>query len=330
MKSVILSFILIAWSIMVFAQPGAISNILVSQGTGESERVVDIMFDLSGNDPYYELTMEVSFDNGGTYTPIDPGEVSGGSIVTPGAGIQLVWDGRVSYAGIASDMARIRITAITYPCGDPITDIDGNVYNTVLIGEQCWMAENLKTTRYRNEIPIENIPDNTDWRNSTTGAYAWYDNDISWKDSFGALYNWYAVNDTNGLCPPGWHVPSDAEWTALSDYVSSQSGYICDSNSEWIGKALAATTVWDTSTNICVPGNNPTANNVTGFSGLPGGFRSFSGGFGSVGKNGVWFSSTEFEDDYALYRSINFSLPKLNPGHHPKYYGFSVRCIKDD
>jgi len=106
-----------------------------------------------------------------------------------------------------------------------VTDIDGNVYRTVQIGNQVWMAENLKTTKYPDGTSIS-YPgaDNTAWQNNTTGAYAWYNNDISWKDSYGALYNWHAVNSDKGLCPPGWHVPSDAEWTQLVDYVVSQ-GY---------------------------------------------------------------------------------------------------------
>jgi len=100
-----------------------------------------------------------------------------------------------------------------------ITDIEGNTYNTVQIGEQCWMKENLKTTTYNNGTPITNVPDQNEWFNLTSEAYAWYDNDITWKDSYGALYNWYTTNDPNSLCPQGWHVPTHDEWTALTDYL---------------------------------------------------------------------------------------------------------------
>ncbi|MDZ7743914.1 MAG: FISUMP domain-containing protein [Bacteroidota bacterium] len=111
------------------------------------------------------------------------------------------------------------------PCpGTPtVTDIDGNVYNTVLIGNQCWMKENLKTTTYRNGTEIPNVTDANAWQILTTGAYVWYDNDISWKDSYGALYNWYTTIDPNGLCPAGWHVPTNDEWTDLTDYLSAES-----------------------------------------------------------------------------------------------------------
>ena len=104
-------------------------------------------------------------------------------------------------------------------CPPTITDFDGNTYNTVQIDSQCWMAENLKTTTYRNGIPIPNVTNASSWENLSTGAYVWYNNDILWKDLYGGLYNWYATVDTNGLCPTGWHIPSDDEWTELTDYI---------------------------------------------------------------------------------------------------------------
>ncbi len=106
-----------------------------------------------------------------------------------------------------------------WECGNQINDIDGNTYNTVLIGTQCWMKENLKTTTYANGTPIPNVTDNTAWQNLTTGAYAWYENEIGWKDSYGALYNWYTTVDANGLCPTGWHVPAQSEWTDLTNHI---------------------------------------------------------------------------------------------------------------
>jgi uncharacterized protein (TIGR02145 family) len=101
-------------------------------------------------------------------------------------------------------------------------DEDGNHYGVVTIGDQVWMQENLKTTTYRNGTSIPNVTGADDWSNLTTGAFVWYDNDISWKDSYGALYNWFAANNANGLCPNGWHVPSRAEWLQLVNYVESQ------------------------------------------------------------------------------------------------------------
>jgi uncharacterized protein (TIGR02145 family) len=328
MKSAILSFILIAWSIMAFAQPGAISNIQVSQGAGENDRVVDIMFDLSGNDPYYELTMEVSFDNGGTYAPIDPGEVSGASIVTPGAGIQLVWDGRVSYAGIVNDMARIMIIATTSQCGNPITDIrDGQIYNTVLIGTQCWMAENLNVG-----VRIDGISDQTN--NGIVEKYC-YDDLESNCDIYGGLYQWDEMMDyttqegTQGICPPGWHAPTYADWKALTDYVRSQPEYLCNGNTSYIAKALAATTHWLTHTNTCAVGNNLAANNATGFSALPGGYRLPDGSFGELGDIGQWWSSAEINSELAWHRRMYHNVGGVLWGSGYTTGGRSLRCLKD-
>ena len=107
----------------------------------------------------------------------------------------------------------------SWRCGDVLVDIDGNTYNTVQIGDQCWMKENLKTTTYRNGTAIPNVTDANAWSNVHYGAYVWYDNDITWKDKYGALYNWFTTVDANGLCPTGWHVPTNDEWTALTDYI---------------------------------------------------------------------------------------------------------------
>lgn len=156
-----------------------------------------------------------------------------------------------------------------------VTDIDNNTYNTVQIGLQCWLKENLRTSRYANGMSIA-LGSCT----STTTAYRYYpDNNSSNVPSYGYLYNWKAVmgnsssswtnpSGVQGICPTGWHVPSDAEWTQLTNYVSSQSQYVCGSNIK-IAKALASTTGWNSSTNTCAVGNNPSSNNVTGFSAFP-------------------------------------------------------------
>ena len=325
MKSAILSFILISWVHMAFAQPGSITNIQVSQGAGDNERVVDILFDLSGNDLVYDLELEVSFDDGGTYAPIDPGEVTGALTVSPGAGIHLVWDGRVSYAGIATDMARIRITATTSQCGNPITDIrDGQIYNTVLIGTQCWMAENLNVgTRINSSQNQTN--------NAVIEKYC-YDDLESNCDIYGGLYQWdeamqYSTQQgVQGICPPGWHFPTNAEWKALTDYVSSQPEYLCNSNTSYIAKALAATTHWLTHTNTCAVGNNLAANNATGFSALPGGGRSPDGSFNGIGEYDTWWSSTEYTNRGRKLRYFDGSVKLYN---YYKTIGFSVRCLRD-
>ncbi len=100
-----------------------------------------------------------------------------------------------------------------------VTDIDGNVYRTVKIGTQVWMAENLKTTKYRNGDPIANVTNGASWKALTTGAYCWYNNDAENKVTYGGLYNWFVVADSRKIAPTGWHVPTDAEWTVLTDFL---------------------------------------------------------------------------------------------------------------
>ena len=178
-----------------------------------------------------------------------------------------------------------------------MTDIDGNVYNTVMLGTQCWMKENLRTTKYADGTSISQGSST-----STTVAYWYYpDNDASNKTTYGLLYNWKAVmrnssssssnpSGVQGVCPTGWHVPSDAEWTQLTDYVSSQSEYVCGSDNmyTYIAKALAGTTGWSSSTNTCAVGNTPSQNNSTGFGALPAG--RYDNHFGT---NANFWSATE-------------------------------------
>ena len=119
--------------------------------------------------------------------------------------------------------------------GEGVTDIDGNFYPSVIIGFQEWMSENLKTTKYSNGNPIDYPGDDLSaWDNNTTGAYSWYFNNIAWKESYGALYNWYATNNPNGLCPVGWRVPSSTEWIQMIDYVVAQ-GYPNEGGYDYIG-----------------------------------------------------------------------------------------------
>src|ERR1035437_3093980 len=125
-----------------------------------------------------------------------------------------------------------------------VTDKDGNVYHTVTIGTQTWMVENLKTTKYNDGTAIPNVTSVTGWRNLTTGAYCNYENDIANGTKYGHLYNWYAVN-TGKLAPKGWHVPTDAEWQTLGNYVKIHLG-----SSGTVAKALAATTGWNTPTYV--------------------------------------------------------------------------------
>ncbi len=219
------------------------------------------------------------------------------------------------------------------PCPDfpNVTDVDGNVYNTVLIGSQCWMAENLKTTTYNNNLPIPNVTETGDWLSLTTGAYVWQSNDISWKDLYGALYNWWAIDNPAGLCPTGWHVPEDDEWTVLTDFIGGM-------GSPHGNELKSCRQVNSPLGGDCLTTEHPRWNyadthygtNDYFFSVFPGGFRSiFGGGFWDIGDTGNWWTSTESSTDEAVRRAIGDEWGGVYEYNSDKRYGFSVRCIKD-
>jgi uncharacterized protein (TIGR02145 family) len=220
---------------------------------------------------------------------------------------------------------------IEFICGDQITDIEGNVYNTVLIGTQCWMKENLKTTTYRNGTPIPNVTDNSTWANLTTGAYVWYNNDINWKDKYGALYNWYASVDGSGICPEGWHVPSQDNWTILTDFIggtSSPTGQKLKScrrvNSPLGGDCNTSTHPrWNEDTWSLHYGTDD-----YGFSGLPGGYRYALGSFNIMGFVGIWWTSTEVSSLNALAFSLVYNISHVNFFDESRKEGYSIRCLK--
>lgn len=211
-----------------------------------------------------------------------------------------------------------------------VTDIDGNIYHTVNIGTQTWMIENLKTTKYRDGTSIPNITDGTTWSNLTTPGYCFFNNAAANKSTYGALYNWYTVN-TNKLAPTGWHVPTDAEWSALENYLIAN-GYNYDGTTTGnkIAKSLAATTLWGAcTTEPGTIGNGFTKNNTSGFSGLPGGSRNNEGPFYGYGY-GTWWSSTQYDSEYAWHRALFTCNPSVYRGANNKKYGYSVRCLRDN
>ena len=210
------------------------------------------------------------------------------------------------------------------------TDADGNNYNVVTIGTQTWMAENLKTTKYNDGTAIPNVTYDTSWANLTTGAYCWYNNDApTYKNMYGALYNWFTVN-TGNLAPKGWHVSTDSEWTILENYLITN-GYNYDGSSsgDYLAKSLAATTNWTTYTAAGDIGNDLSKNNSTGFSALPGGCRG-EYEFYDIGNSSHWWSSTELTTGIAWYRSLDYNYSFLGRGYDAKFVGFRVRCVRDN
>jgi uncharacterized protein (TIGR02145 family) len=200
---------------------------------------------------------------------------------------------------------------------------DGRTYDLVEIGGQCWFADNLATDQYRNGDPIPTGLDNTTWQNTTAGAYAIYNNDPANDVTYGKLYNWYTTVDTRGLCPTGWHVPSDCEWMYLE---SSLGMSVADQETEGYrgtneDGALKATTNWNSP--------NTGATNSSGFTALPGGYRDDVGTYDIIGYAGFWWSSTEYDSFDAWYRELNYGNSDVGRTNYVKQNGFSVRCVRD-
>lgn len=191
-----------------------------------------------------------------------------------------------------------------------VNDIDDNVYKTITIGTQTWMAENLKTTKYNDGTAIPFLPDMTAWSDSASPGYCWYNNDSL---VYGALYNWYAVN-ANNLCPAGWHVPSDTEWSLLTTYAG--------------GESTAAEKLMEAG-NVHWLTPNYSLTNETGFTALPGGYRGTDGTYNNIKRYVYWWTSTEYSSLYAYNRSILYSFSYVDRSNTGKKGGFSVRCIKD-
>ena len=188
-------------------------------------------------------------------------------------------------------------------------DGDGNEYDTIVIGTQTWLKENLKTTTYRFGNPVRLITDNSEWTTWQQGAYCWYDNNPSYKDVYGALYNWYAAH-TQALCPAGWHVPTTAEWNTLIDYCGGEYEAGCKLKETGTGH-------W-ASPNTC-------ATNESGFSALPGGARYFADGtFYKLREIGQFWASDNF---YKFGLGSTYGSTSMIYWY--KQAGFSVRCIKD-
>jgi uncharacterized protein (TIGR02145 family) len=199
------------------------------------------------------------------------------------------------------------------PGEDTLTDIEGNVYNTVTIGDQIWMKENLKTTQFNDGKVIPLVTDKSDWENLRTPGYCWYENSKSIGATYGALYNWYTVN-TGKLCPGGWHVPIDEEWTILTSYLGGE---------DVAGRKLkeSGTNHWESP--------NTGATNESGFTGLPGGYRNYNGNFDNIVLFGYWWSATGNEAAYAWNRYMNYNYAIVYRYSRHKEVGFSIRCIKD-
>lgn len=203
---------------------------------------------------------------------------------------------------------------------DAMTDIDGNQYSVISICNQDWSAKNLEVTHYRNGDTIPQVDDPATWSNLTTGAWCYYQNNSANGVVYGKLYNWYAINDSRGLAPQGWHIPSDAEWENLAD--------TCLSGAATAGGKIKSTGTVATATGLWL-GNFNNSTNSSNFSGLPGGSRLPNGTFTNLGNAALWWSSTQASTTNAFYREADKEMDALSGGSYIKKLGISVRCVKD-
>ena len=180
----------------------------------------------------------------------------------------------------------------------------------IKIGTQTWTTKNLDVTKYRNGDAIPQVQDKIAWVILKTGAWCYYENKTAKGTTYGKLYNWFAVNDTRGLAPKGYHIPTDAEWTILTDNLGDEAG-----------TKMKSTSGWD---------NNGNGTNTSGFAGLPGGYRNANGDFDSIGAGGFWWSASESNTSSAWFRNLSSYFGEVGrDGYHFKQNGFSVRCLSD-
>ena len=298
-------------------------RVYLTEQRQDGSQLIDIFYNLSQEPGFYYITIEASLNGGANYLPISnaTGDVSFG--VTPGNGKHIVWDIGAQYPNQFSSTTRIRIHAIANDTPqDAMVDIDGNVYQTVQVGNQVWMAENLKVTHYRNGDPISTAMSSSD------GAHTVYNNNINNElDTYGTLYNWAAAVDARYVAPAGWHVPSDDEWKELEiflgmsqtqadspGYRGTNEGSKLSGNSElWIDGALVDNSEFGS----------------TGFAALPGGYLLWSGNYYNIGGGGYFWTSTEDGNGSAWHRRFDSDGSGITRDYGRERDGFSVRCIRD-
>lgn len=214
------------------------------------------------------------------------------------------------------------VSAANAPSND-VVDADGNVYSQVVIGNQTWLGENLRSSHFCNGEAIPFASSDAVWTAASSAAYCTYNYDAAMAGTYGNLYNWFAASDTRNICPCGWHVPTDAEWTALSLAVDAATSTTCGAcnQSTLAGGILKTTLIWTSP--------NTGATNAVGFGALPGGDALSTGGFLNLGNQGYYWSSTDFGGSNGWYRRMSYTSSNFSRLNDSKQDGFSVRCIKD-
>ena len=256
----------------------------------------------------------------------------------------------ISYNNLTVYGAAVSFTTLAedFVCGaSTVKDVDNNVYHTLQLGNQCWMAENLRTTKYADGTSISLVTTTASSGSSSTGAYRYYPNGNSGNVSrYGYLYNWKAVmrnsasssdnpSGVQGVCPTGWHVPSSSEWTQLKNYVGSKSAYLCSNSSGNIAKALASKTGWSSSTTTCSVGNGTETNDATGFGALPAGNYAYNSNgtvYNNFGRVARYWCSTDNGTLYVYDFSMSYGNSTATTNSDVSYhsYGNSVRCVRNE
>jgi len=334
MKRLFTTLSILIISAISFAQIGNIENISVEQrddGTG----VVDIHFDLSGDaNQVYHIEIEASFDGGDTFSLIPANYLNMDlEEVSPASDIHIEWDGMASHPDIYTEEAQLKIVATLHEDDDDpgttVTDIEGNVYQTKIIDDKEWMVENLRVTQYNNGDPIPTGLSDSEWAEDEEGAYALYphivapgiDSDEEMKEVYGLLYNWHTFNtDERGLCPDGWRVPSQDDW---SDLINPMGGQM------EAGAPLKGTRT-DPDDHPRWNQPNTGATNESGMNLYPSGRRRDSGSFERFGDR-VWYWVTEPLDDDGRGRSYRTEHDDTRSRRYRTDIngGLSIRCVRD-
>lgn len=321
-------FCLLSFCSVLLAQNAPIvNNVNASQRT-DGSKIVDIYYDVfDAENDLLLITLNVSDDYGITYyiTPADSllsGDI--GYTVMTGIGKHIIWQVGEEEIAFEGNIFHYKVIADDDPC----VDYDGNIYQTVQIGDQIWMAENLKVTHYINGDAIPTGYSNSEWTTLVTGAYCVYNDNPANAETYGNLYNWYTVTDTRNIAPDGWHVPTDEEIMELEMTLGmseSQANGISWRGTNEGSKLAGRVDLWINGTL-----ENDAEFGTSGFNFLPGGFRSSSSGdFSSLSDSGYLLSSTENTYSNPWSRRLSFDHAEVYRSSYIKPVGFSVRCVKD-
>jgi len=300
-----------------------ITNLTVAQRT-DGTGLADITFTLSGTASAYYIAVEASFNGGSTFSSIPAVSLTGDTgPISPGIDKYIIWNGLQSFPNTYSTQAEVKLIVTTtppagLPCpGMPTVVYGGQTYNTVQIGTQCWLKENLNIGTQ--------IPGAQDQASNGTIEKYCYNNDEANCATYGGLYQWnemmqYVTTEgVQGICPLGWHIPTDGEWTTLTTFLGGTS--VAGGKMKSAGTIQAGTGLWNTP--------NTGATNESGFTAVPAGSRRYFGPFGYVGYLGYWWSSSEDYTYSAWYRSLSYSGGDVGRGGSNESSGFSMRCLRD-